>query len=159
MQAPTGRGFIAPTNSWHQMGVTGQHHAPAALYLRGRNPSTRWIGDWMGLRAGLDTRGYRNNHLPLPQIEPRSSSVYLLEVSQVVPSLEAFQPKWSKPRYFSFPPSVLYVSPISTFIQSPHSIRRRQQIVTLRKMQFSSRLCYFAFHEQGPLIRSWTMNN
>jgi hypothetical protein len=37
------------------MGVTGQRHAPAALYPRERTPGTHWIGDWVGLRAGLDT--------------------------------------------------------------------------------------------------------
>jgi hypothetical protein len=31
------------------MGVSGQHHAPAVLY-----PGIHWIGDWAGLRAGLD---------------------------------------------------------------------------------------------------------
>jgi hypothetical protein len=35
--------------------VNGQCHASAALYHRGRAPDTHWIGDWVGLRAGLDT--------------------------------------------------------------------------------------------------------
>jgi hypothetical protein len=36
MEALGGRGDIAPTHSRprHQMGVSGQHHAPAALYPR-----------------------------------------------------------------------------------------------------------------------------
>jgi len=37
------------------MGVSGQRHAPAALYPRERTPGTHWIGGWVGLRAGLDT--------------------------------------------------------------------------------------------------------
>jgi hypothetical protein len=57
MQALGGRGDIAPTHSrprrW--MGVSGQRHAPTALYPRGRTPGTHWIGGWVGLRAGLDT--------------------------------------------------------------------------------------------------------
>jgi hypothetical protein len=32
-------------------GVSGQRHAPAALYLRGKDP---WIGGWEGPRNGLD---------------------------------------------------------------------------------------------------------
>jgi hypothetical protein len=37
------------------MGVSGHRHAPAALYPRGKDPGTCWIGGWVGLRAGLDT--------------------------------------------------------------------------------------------------------
>jgi hypothetical protein len=36
------------------MGVSGQHHAPATLYPRGKDPGTHWIGGWVGLRAVLD---------------------------------------------------------------------------------------------------------
>jgi hypothetical protein len=36
------------------MGVSGQSHAPVALYLREKDPGTHWIGSWVGLRAGLD---------------------------------------------------------------------------------------------------------
>jgi hypothetical protein len=36
------------------MEVSGQLHAPAAL-PPGENPSTRWIGGWVGPRAVLDT--------------------------------------------------------------------------------------------------------
>jgi hypothetical protein len=41
------------------MGVSGQHHASAALYPRERTPGTHWIGDWMGPRAGLDSGAIR----------------------------------------------------------------------------------------------------
>jgi hypothetical protein len=34
------------------MGVSGQRHAPAALYPRGKDP--RYPGGWVGPRAGLD---------------------------------------------------------------------------------------------------------
>jgi hypothetical protein len=37
------------------MGVSGQRHAPAALYSRERTPDTHCTGGWVGLRAGLDT--------------------------------------------------------------------------------------------------------
>jgi hypothetical protein len=33
------------------MGVSGQRHAPAAIYT----PGTHCTGGWVGLRAGLDT--------------------------------------------------------------------------------------------------------
>jgi hypothetical protein len=55
------------------MGVSGQRHAPAALYPRERTPGTHWIGGWMGPRAGLDA-GARRKILCLSGIEPRSSS-------------------------------------------------------------------------------------
>jgi len=35
------------------MGVSGQQHAPAALYPRER-PGTHFTGGWAGPRAGLD---------------------------------------------------------------------------------------------------------
>jgi hypothetical protein len=54
------------------MGVSGQRHALAALYLRGKDPSTLWTGGWVGPRAGLDTEVRGKNPLPPPGIEPRS---------------------------------------------------------------------------------------
>jgi hypothetical protein len=36
------------------MGVSGQRHAPAALYPRERTSGTHCTGDWVGPRAGLD---------------------------------------------------------------------------------------------------------
>jgi hypothetical protein len=41
------------------MGVSGQRHAPAALYPRGKTPGTHWIGGWGGPRAGLDAGARR----------------------------------------------------------------------------------------------------
>jgi hypothetical protein len=29
------------------MGVSGQHHALAALYPRGKNPGNHWTGGWV----------------------------------------------------------------------------------------------------------------
>jgi hypothetical protein len=37
------------------MWVSGQRHAPAALYRRGKTPGTHCTGGWVGPRAGLDT--------------------------------------------------------------------------------------------------------
>jgi hypothetical protein len=53
------------------MGVSSQRHAPAALYLQEKDPGTRWIGGWVGPRAGLDTEATRKILSPLPRIEPR----------------------------------------------------------------------------------------
>jgi hypothetical protein len=38
-------------------GVSGQSHAPSALYLRRKDPWYPWVGGWVGLRGDLDTRG------------------------------------------------------------------------------------------------------
>jgi hypothetical protein len=35
-------------------GVSGQRHAPAALYPRKRTPDAHRIGVWVGLKADLD---------------------------------------------------------------------------------------------------------
>jgi hypothetical protein len=51
------------------MGVSGQRHAPSALY-----PGTHCTGGWLGPRAGLDTEAKGNILMPLPGIEPRSLS-------------------------------------------------------------------------------------
>jgi hypothetical protein len=36
-------------------GVSGQRHAPSALYPRGKDTRTHWIGGCVGPRAGLDS--------------------------------------------------------------------------------------------------------
>jgi hypothetical protein len=41
------------------MGVSGQHHAPAALYPRGKDPGTHCTGGWVSPRAGLDAGARR----------------------------------------------------------------------------------------------------
>jgi hypothetical protein len=42
-------------------GLSGQYHAPAGLYPRERTPGTRWLRDWVGLGAGLDTGTINNS--------------------------------------------------------------------------------------------------
>jgi hypothetical protein len=55
------------------MGVSGQRHAPAALYRRGKDlPGTHWRGGWVGPRAGLETEFREKILLPLPGIETSS---------------------------------------------------------------------------------------
>jgi hypothetical protein len=70
--APRRRGGIAPTHSWHrhQMEVSGQRHAAAALYRR--YPLVRRLG---GSQSWSRHKVYRKNPLPLSGIEPRQSSV------------------------------------------------------------------------------------
>jgi hypothetical protein len=59
------------------MGVSDQHHAPAALYPGERIPGTHWTGGWVGPRAGLNTedRGKilcpcRGSNLVRPVVQP-----------------------------------------------------------------------------------------
>jgi hypothetical protein len=58
------------------MGVSGQPHAPAALYPRGKNPGTQWIRGWVGPRAGLDAEARREirpclgSNLDRPFVQP-----------------------------------------------------------------------------------------
>jgi hypothetical protein len=40
--------------------VSGQRHAPAALYPLEGTSSTHWLGDCVGIRVGLDTEDRRN---------------------------------------------------------------------------------------------------
>jgi len=54
------------------MGVGGQHHAPAAIYPREKNPGTHWTAGWLGPRSGADTEARGKILLPLPGIEPLS---------------------------------------------------------------------------------------
>jgi hypothetical protein len=55
------------------MGVSGQHHVPAALYPEERTPGTHWIGGWVGPRAGLDI-GARKESKPGRPV--RSLTIY-----------------------------------------------------------------------------------
>jgi hypothetical protein len=58
------------------MGVSGQHHALAALYPRERTPGTHWIGGWVGPKAGLDAGARRKicpcrgSNLNCPIVQP-----------------------------------------------------------------------------------------
>jgi hypothetical protein len=56
--------------------VSGQLHDPARFIPRERVRGAYWIRGWVGPRAGLDTVAKRKiiPSLPLPRIEPRSSS-------------------------------------------------------------------------------------
>jgi hypothetical protein len=53
-------------------GLSGQRHAPAALYSRRRSPSIYCTGGWLGSRAGLDTEAEGKILLLLRGIKPRS---------------------------------------------------------------------------------------
>jgi hypothetical protein len=72
MKALGGRGGIAPTHSRprHWMGVSGQRHAPAALYPRGKDPRYPLYRRLGGPQRRSGHRGYRKNPLPLPGSNP-----------------------------------------------------------------------------------------
>jgi hypothetical protein len=52
------------------MGVSGQRHAPAALYPQEKTRGTHWTGGWVGSRAGLGTKFRGKILLSLPGIDP-----------------------------------------------------------------------------------------
>jgi hypothetical protein len=59
------------------MGVSDQRHTPAALYPRGKGPPIPIVqeaGRLGGPQSRSGRRGEKKNPLPLPGIEPRSSS-------------------------------------------------------------------------------------
>jgi hypothetical protein len=64
MRALRRRASIALTHSRPRQldGVSGQHHAPAALYPEERTAGTHWIGGWVDLRDGLDTEARGEIH-------------------------------------------------------------------------------------------------
>jgi hypothetical protein len=53
-------------------GVSGQRHAPTALYPRGKDPLYTLYSRLGGPQSRSGHRGYRKNPLPPPGIEPRS---------------------------------------------------------------------------------------
>jgi hypothetical protein len=53
MQAIRGEG--SSYSFLHWIGVSGQHHAPTAIYTQVSTPGTHWIGGWVSLKARLDT--------------------------------------------------------------------------------------------------------
>jgi hypothetical protein len=54
------------------MGVSGQHHAPAALYLREKDPRYPLYRRLGGPQSRSGHRSYKKNPFPPPGIEPRS---------------------------------------------------------------------------------------
>ena len=61
-------------------GVSGQQHAPAALYPQER-PDTHFTGDWVGPRAGLDGRKFLS---PL-ELDTRPSSPLSVAIPTELP--------------------------------------------------------------------------
>jgi hypothetical protein len=55
------------------MEEVGQLHTPAALHPEETATGTHWLRGWVGSRVGLEAVEERKI-LPLPAIEPRTSS-------------------------------------------------------------------------------------
>jgi hypothetical protein len=60
------------------MGVSGQRHAPAALYPRGKDPRYPLYRRWVGPRAGLDTEDRGKILCPLRGSNPDRPVVQLV---------------------------------------------------------------------------------
>jgi hypothetical protein len=69
-------------------GMSGQRHAPAAIYPRKRTPATHWIGGSVGLTAGVDTEDRGKILLPLLASNPVrpvcSQTQYLLSKKYII---------------------------------------------------------------------------
>jgi hypothetical protein len=61
------------------MGVSGQHHAPAALCPGERTPGTHCTGGWVGPRAGLDTEVIGKLLCPCRGSNPDRPDIYIYE--------------------------------------------------------------------------------
>jgi hypothetical protein len=74
MEALGGRGGIATTHSQprHQMGVSGQRHAPAALLPPGNGPPVPIVQEAGWASEPVWTQGLEEKSFPPPGIEPRS---------------------------------------------------------------------------------------
>jgi hypothetical protein len=57
------------------MGVSGQRHAPAALYSGEGAAGTHWTGGWVGPRAGLDAKARRKSSASVGDRTPVVQSV------------------------------------------------------------------------------------
>jgi len=57
-------------------GVSGQQHAPTAIYTRER-AGTRCTGSWVGSSAGLDGRKSRPTEIRSPECPALSKSLYV----------------------------------------------------------------------------------
>jgi hypothetical protein len=63
-------------------GVSGQHHAPAALYPQESTPNTQCTGGSAVLRAGLDTEASAGDRIPVAQSVVRHYTDWLPDVSE-----------------------------------------------------------------------------
>jgi hypothetical protein len=77
MASMVGRGIAVPfLDRGIRRGVSGQQHAPAALYPRERH-GTNCTGGWVGPRAGVDRCGkYHPTRIRFPDRSARSQSLY-----------------------------------------------------------------------------------
>jgi hypothetical protein len=104
------------------MGVSGQRLAQAAIYPRGKDPSTHWIENWVGPRAGLDAEARRKIICPCRGLSPVLQSVgrHYTDGTTGTPSDNISAKKYGAVfvKYFFF---VIFLVPILCIISaSPH---------------------------------------
>jgi hypothetical protein len=72
------------------MGVSGQLHAPAALYPRERAPGTHWMGGWVGLEPSWMQWLEEKYSAPIGDLNPdcsdHSQTLYCLSYRSSNPS-------------------------------------------------------------------------
>jgi hypothetical protein len=79
------------------MGVSGQHHAPAALYPRGKNPGTHLTGGWVGpepvwtQRLEEKSSAYVGDRAPVVQSVVRHYTVWATPAPKLVCSFVIFE--------------------------------------------------------------------
>jgi hypothetical protein len=111
---------------------------------RERAPGTHCIGGWVSLRAGLDTRGYRKNPLPLSGIDLRvcSQTLYWLRLPQLPfarRGTENNQKMWSLKEYRAL---VTVYFPLPSLIDSGNlNTAEHLRIVVTWLLRSSHRKC------------------
>jgi hypothetical protein len=130
------------------MGVSGQRHAPAALYPRGKDPRYPLYRRLGGPQSRSGHRGYRKNPLPLPGIEPRSPGIPARYSS---PVFQPGIPARSQTLYWLSYPAPNYSNSGITqfnFYCLPESYKLYQRIISCRNFSINgySFYCYIIYH-------------
>jgi hypothetical protein len=94
------------------MGVSGQYHAPAALYHSERTPGTHWIGGWAGLTVGLDIKAREKSF-----VSAGNQTLVFWSVLEELAQLVYPDYVYSTPALFCPPPCFLRLFLVPRFIR------------------------------------------